>query len=76
MREFPTLEMIKKRRQEAGLYQRQAASLVNVHERTWRHWEGGTWQMPASLWELFLIKTQNACEALEAYFNKDEKGSN
>lgn len=55
----PEPREIKERRKEARLFQRQAADLVGVHERTWRHWEGGTWEMPYALWELFLIKTDN-----------------
>jgi hypothetical protein len=55
----PSGEMVKARREAAGLTQADAASLVYSRLRTWQAWEavGNTHRdMPRGLWELFCLK--------------------
>lgn len=56
----PTPQQIRKARERAGHTQTQAAAVVHVALRTWQSWEDegqSRRDMPAGLWELYLIKT-------------------
>lgn len=58
---MPTQQEIKRARKKACLTCREAAALVGVTPLTWARWEGQTSRktaMPAGLWELFVLKTQ------------------
>jgi transcriptional regulator with XRE-family HTH domain len=54
----PSPATIRTARKAARLTQKQAAELVSVSLSTWGKWEAGTHRMPASTFEMFLIKTQ------------------
>jgi DNA-binding transcriptional regulator YiaG len=45
-------------RNEAGLTQTQAATLVCSTLRTWQDWEAGIARMHPGLWELFCLKVK------------------
>ena len=53
----PTPEEVKQARKKAGLTQQQAAELLGVGLKGFQHCEYGIRVMPASTWELFLLKT-------------------
>lgn len=55
---IPTPDQIKQARQQAGLSQTAAATLIHSTLRTWQDWEAGKAKMHAGLWELFQLKTQ------------------
>lgn len=50
---------IKKLREELGLTQLQAASLIHSSVRAWQQWESGERHMHQAFWELFIIKTKH-----------------
>lgn len=63
--ELPTPADIISARNKAGLTQTQAAELVGATLRGWQGWESqpgsaASRQMPAGLWALFLLKTDQA----------------
>ncbi len=51
-----SVELVKARK-HLSLTQKNAASLINVSQRTWQQWELGQRNMRSAFWELFLIKT-------------------
>lgn len=53
----PASEAVVSARAVAGHGQKKAAHLVSVSLRTWQAWEYGQNEMPAGLFELYLIKT-------------------
>jgi DNA-binding transcriptional regulator YiaG len=60
----PTPEQIKQARENAGLTQTQAATLIYKGLRTWQGWEAsegekGHRKMDAAFWELFMLKVAN-----------------
>jgi putative transcriptional regulator len=60
----PTPEQIKQARENAGLTQTQAATLIYKGLRTWQGWEAaegekGHRKMDAAFWELFKLKVAN-----------------
>jgi len=55
----PTPEQIKQTREDAGLTQSQAASLIYSKLRTWQHWENGDTPMHPAFFELFTLKIAN-----------------
>lgn len=54
----PSPAAIRTARKAARLTQKQAAETVSVSLSTWGKWEAGTHRMPASTFEMFLIKTR------------------
>ena len=73
--EIPTTEAIKAARGELG--QREAAQVLYLPTyRTWQNWELGVHAMPAAMWELFLLRTdQHPSLRLAKRRRKDEHGS-
>lgn len=65
-----SVELIKARK-KLLLTQKDAASLINVSQRTWQQWELGKRNMRAAFWELFVIKTNYIPEnkIMKAMFN-------
>lgn len=62
----PTQEQITSARAAAGHSQSSAADAVGVKLRAWQYYEAGR-EMPAGLWELYLLKTgQHPKMVLEA----------
>lgn len=57
-RKSPLPEVVRLRREEAGLTQVEAADLIHVHLDSFRSYERGRTEMSAAHWELFLIKTR------------------
>ena len=60
---LPTAQEVRLARRETGLTQRQAGKMVHSGARTWRKWETSpskddNRQMPAAVWDLFLIKSR------------------
>lgn len=53
----PTAAEVRERREHAQHTQQQAAALVYMTDRAWRHWELGRRDMPLGLFELYCIKT-------------------
>lgn len=58
MMDNPTPSAVKAARLASGLTQEQAGALVGVARRTWQDWERGQRRMPAGLFELFNLKSQ------------------
>ena len=56
----PTPAEITRAREGAGKTQAAAADLVYTSVRTWEGWEQGRFPMPASAYELFLLKTDQS----------------
>jgi len=54
----PTPEQIIQARTDAGLTQREAASLTLVSLSGFQHWEYGVRAMHPAMWELFKIKLE------------------
>lgn len=52
----PTKKQILKARKKAKLTQDQAAHLVNRTTRVWQYWEAADREMPAEIWEVFLLR--------------------
>lgn len=52
----PAPARIRAARETAGLTQSAAGALVNAALRTWQQWEAGDRAMPATAWELFLLR--------------------
>lgn len=60
----PTSEQIKQARRDAGLTQTEAAELIYKGCRAWQQYEKCDRAMDAAYWELFLIKTKQAHNAM------------
>lgn len=60
MPESLTPELIKQTREQAGLTQTQAATLIYKGLRTWQQWEKGDRSMDPAFFELFKIKISSA----------------
>jgi DNA-binding transcriptional regulator YiaG len=56
--DIPSPEDIIASRNEAGLTQTQASTMVYGSLRAWQQWEAGDRRMHAGLWELFRLKTE------------------
>ena len=52
----PTPDEVRAAREEFGLSQTTAASLVHTTCRTWQQWEAGDRRMHPAFWELFRLK--------------------
>lgn len=70
----PAPAQIKARRQTCRISQESAGALVQCAERTWQGWEKGDREMPAGLWELFLLKTESILAAQAKKPSSDELG--
>ena len=58
MSKSPTPKQITRARADAGLTQREAASLMLVSLSGFQHWEYGVRAMHPAMWELFQIKLE------------------
>jgi len=54
----PTPKQIVQARTDAGITQREAASLMLVTVKGYQHWEYGVRAMHPAMWELFQIKLE------------------
>lgn len=54
----PSPEIIRARREVAGLTQKASADLLHTSTRTWQQWEKGDRRMHPAFWELYCIKSE------------------
>lgn len=57
-----TSEQVIAARKRAGLTTEQAGALVHISGRMWRKYESGKSPMNLTVWELFIIKTNQVLE--------------
>lgn len=60
----PRPEELLAAREAVGLTQQQAADVIYTSLRSWENWEQGQRRMPASAFELFMLKT-GQCRRLQ-----------
>lgn len=60
---IPTPAQIRAAREQAGLTQTQAASIVYSAMRSWQDWEAGKRRMHPAIWALFQLKALGKSEA-------------
>lgn len=53
----PTAEQVRAARTAAGQTQAEAAALIHMGARAWRHYETGARAMHPAFWELYRIKS-------------------
>lgn len=57
MLKSPQPDQVKVTRKALGFTQKESAEMVHCSLRAWQLWEAGDRNMPAGIWELFVIKT-------------------
>lgn len=57
MLKSPQPDQVKVTRKALGFTQKESADMVHCSLRAWQLWEAGDRNMPAGIWELFVIKT-------------------
>jgi putative transcriptional regulator len=58
MLKSPQSDQVKVTRKALGFTQKESAEMVHCSLRAWQLWEAGDRNMPAGIWELFVIKTE------------------